>query len=553
MRPFALCLLSFVLLAAPLPAQFSQRTMATDMTGSELLFATEWALQGETYNPHSKIIRYRGGRLETYQSVLAERDPATGHLTNLPAVILPEMSLDGQRYAFTMDCPKGETCTSTNRNNTEVRNERGELVYAGSGSFALSANGLWARNGSDTLVSLENGQSERLWPWSFVTPGVPLKGRQVANDGTIVIGLRSRLVFVKRPGIEAEFVELSHNFDTATVADSGNFAVVQTLTTPLGPKPGLWLFDLNSKTAIPMAIANEGCHSPSLSTDGSKVVFLSGANWLTTNASHITQAFMMDLATGALTQLTQGVSPAIEALITGDGRSTFVRLDDGAICQVDNQTGERTEVNPTTPQAMEVFGAVVPGSRRHMWIKGEVAPRLTIDGIDAKVLQVGGGILTFIAPEGIASGDKDLEVSYEGTPFQSYRIPIKVTDLQPAALYWNIIPMIWHDTDGTAVWEAHPARAGEIIEVLMTGLGPTDENGNTLLPMNWRFWPPYQQEPGPIVEVLASRKSPYEGEEGLYRVKLRVPQISDAGTGTLSCFDARDESISNGFPLAVKL
>ena len=162
MRPFRVCVLAWVLFSTPLLAQFNHRTMATDMTGSELLFSTEWTLQGETYNPYSKIIRYRGGRFETYQSVLAERDLATGHLTNLPAVILPEMSLDGQRYGFTRDCPNGETCTPTNQNNTEVRDEHGGLVYAGNGSLALSANGLWARNGSDALVNLESGLSERL-------------------------------------------------------------------------------------------------------------------------------------------------------------------------------------------------------------------------------------------------------------------------------------------------------------------------------------------------------------------------------------------------------
>ncbi len=129
-------------------------------------------------------------------------------------------------------------------------------------------------------------------------------------------------------------------------------------------------------------------------------------------------------------------------------------------------------------------------------------------------------------PEGIADGQHEMELSFEGSPFQPFKIPVTVRDLSPRVESWNMTPKIWHDSNGTAVYEANPARSGEVIEVLLSGLGPVDANGNTLLGMNWKFSHPGlgPPQPGPI-EVLASRKSPYEGEEGLYRVKLRVPQI----------------------------
>jgi uncharacterized protein (TIGR03437 family) len=552
MRNRAPVLILFAALVAPLMGQFNERTMATDMTGSELLFSTVWTLDGETQNPHSKLVRYRLGRLETYRSVLAERDPETGHLTNLPVISLPEMSLDGRRIAFTRGCPRAMVCTSSSPHNTEVRDDRDELVYAGSGTFALSANGRWAKNSIVGVVNLETGQAEEFWPWGLTPVAVPVMGRQVANDGTVVLGRRSTAVLLKRPGLAAEHVVLDHNFDTAVMADGGGFAVLQTVTRPWlwGTIPGLWIMDLAARTAIPMATADEGCHSATLSTDGSRVVFLSGANWLAKNVSHTKQAFLMELGTGELTQLTEGTDSAIEALITGDGRSTFVRFQDGSIVRVDNQTGQRSDVIPAAPEEMLVTGPVVPGSRGLLWIKGNRRPTLRIDGEEAKVLELADGNLRFVVPEATSTGNKELEVSYEGSPFQAYRTPIEIVEFRPAAMYWNIIPMIWHDEGGTAVWQANPAKAGEIVEVLMAGLGPVDAKGNTLLQMNWRFQQASAQESMPI-EVVASRKSPYEGEEGLYRVKLKVPAINAAGQGALYCSDARDESVITGFPLAV--
>ena len=63
MRHTAWSLLLIAVLAVPLMGQFNERTMATDMTGSELLFSSVWTLDGETYNPYAKLIRYRSGRL----------------------------------------------------------------------------------------------------------------------------------------------------------------------------------------------------------------------------------------------------------------------------------------------------------------------------------------------------------------------------------------------------------------------------------------------------------------------------------------------------------
>jgi uncharacterized protein (TIGR03437 family) len=481
--------------------------------------------------------------------VLAERDPEIGHLTNLPVVSLPEMSLDGRRIAFTRGCPRTMTCTSSSPHNTEVRDERDELVYSGSGTFALSANGLWAKNSWLEIVNLETGLAEEIRR-SLIVPGPPVMGRQVSNDGTVVIGFRSSLVLVKRPGMEVEWVELNRTFDNAVMADAGNFAVLQTMTRGLGPSPELWLLDLNSRQAIPMAVAAEGCHSATLSSDGSRVVFISGANWLARNASHTKQAFLMELSTGELTQLTEGTDGVIEALITGDGRSTFVRFQDGSIVRVDNQTGERNDVIPAAPEQIVVSGQAVPGSRGYLNIKGNRLPTLRIEGVEAKVIEASEGRVTFVVPEVMSTGSKEIEVRYEGSPFQPFKTPIEIVEFRPAMMYWGMIPMIWHDEGGTAVWQANPARAGEIVEVLMAGLGPVDAEDKTMLQMNWRFRQPGQEQTMPI-EVLASRKSPYEGEEGLYRVKLKVPAINDTGEGMLFCADARDENVATWFSLAV--
>jgi uncharacterized protein (TIGR03437 family) len=553
MKRIAVCLLTAILMTVPLTAQYAQRTMATDLTGSELIFSTTWTLQGETYNPYSKLIHYRSGQLRTLRSVLAERDPATGCVTNTPTVTRPDMSLDGMRYSYTQTWPGTQGCAPGLPDTGEVRNDTGELVFSGRGTVALSANGRWARYESSpvyTVVNLENGKTEELN--NLITFGVQPKGRQVADDGTVVIAYRSTALYVKRPGLEREYVPVPTVFDAATLSDSGNFAVAMTRVSTFGPKPVLWWFDLGSKEAIPIATAEEGCHSPSLSTDVNRMVFLSAANWLESNNAHRLQAFVMDLTTGVLKQLTKGTDTVAEAVITGDGRGVFARLQDGSIQLINVDTGIAQEVVAPAPEVSAVNSGFVPGSRHTISLPGNQTPLITLAGTALRVVRIENSTVEVMVPEGIQPGDQELELNYEGSPFQSSKFPVKVYDLYPRFRYWGMIPQIWHDSNGTAAYEGSPARTGEVIEVLLSGLGPVDSNGNTQLGMNWKFTLPGAGQPqAGLIEVLRSRKSPYEGEEGLYRVKLRVPQVEKAGDARLECEDPRNGASYGWATLAV--
>lgn len=548
MKPLTSRLLPLILLAAPLPAQYGPRTMATDMTGSELIFTTTWTLEGETYNPYSKLIRYRSGRFETLRSILPERDGTTGCYKDQPNVGLPMMTLDRTRHAFTLSVPAGDQCEGVPRAVGEIRDGAGNLVQTMPGEVAMSSNGLWARYGRNSfkVVNLESGAIEEvpeLLPYNR-PPGVS----GLASDGTFVAAYGSGFFFMKRPGLEGEYSQIEAGFFSATIADSGNFMVGMSPWTIYGLTPKIWLFDLVTKQAVPAAWAEEGCFQPTLSADGSRMAFVSKANWSGTNPTFTLQAFVMDLTTGSLQQLTQGSAQVLEAVISGDGRTVYARREDGSIVFVEVETAKTQEVVPPTPEGVSASSPAAPGSRLSLYLPGNGTPVITLEGSALKYV----GIVAqeYLLPDGISPGDHTLKLNFEGSPFRPIELSLTVRDLAPYFRYWNNIPQVWHDSSGTAVWEANPARSGEVVEVLLSGLGPVDAEGKTLLAMNWKFRHPGQEQAGPI-EVLASRRSPYEGEEGLYRVKLRVPPIHDAGNGMLSCSDARDDTVASWASLAV--
>lgn len=544
MRHTAWSMLLIAALAAPLMGQYDWLAMATNLTGTDLIFSTTWTLKGERYNPYSKLIHYRSGQFRTLRSVLPEGDVATGCVTNRPVLEQPEMSLDGTRYAYTMSSPGNNPCSS-GPSIGEVRTDTGELVYSGEGSVRMSANGRWAmfRNrNSYTLTDLETGSREG---FDYVDPfNLPLRSRSVANDGTVALAKWNPWVLLKRPGMVAETYQTPFGTESGTIADSGNFAVVMSRYNPSSSKGQIWIADFSSKQILQAVTADEDhCRWPVLSTDGSRMAFISTANWLNTNNSRTMQAFMMDLNTGRLKQLTTGKADVYPVVLSGDGRAAFVRHEDGSIVHIDVETGLKQEIVPPIPQTIERAAPLVVRSRQIWTLPASSRPSVTIDGAAVQILETGGPHLEFLLPEDLATGKHEMEVSFEGSPFQPMKMAITVKDFEPQFRYWGATPQIWHDSDGTAVYEASPARSGEVIEVLIAGLGAVDAEGNTLMAMNWEMYQPGQNEASAI-EVLSSRMSPYEGEEGLYRVKFRLPQISGAGNAVLRCTDVRDESVT---------
>ncbi len=544
MRPFAPLLLCAVLFATPLSAQYDWLAMATNLTGTDLIFSTTWTLKGETYNPYSKLILYRAGQLRTLRSVLPAADLATGCMTNRPVLEQPEMSMDGRRYSYTASWTGNDACMSGSSVG-EVRSDTGELIHSENGSIRMSANGRWAlfRNrNSYALTVLETGSRET---FDYVDPfNTPLRARAVANDGTVALAKWNPWVFLKRPGLAPETYPTLLWTESATIADSGNYAVVMARPTPPSTKGQIWIADFSSKQIIQAVASDEDtCLWPVLSTDGSQMAFISTADWLGTNDSRTMQAYMMDLNTGKLTQLTKGTNDVYPVAISGDGRAAFARHEDGSILFIDAETGLEKEIVPPIPRWIGLGAPVVAGSRQIMNLPGGRRPVVTIDGAPVHLLETSGPQVEFILPKELAVGAHEVEVSYEGSPFQPFKIEINVKDFEPQFKYWGAIPQIWRDSDGTAVYEASPARSGEVIEVLLSGLGAVDSEGNTLVAMNWQVYHSGQNQ-GASIEVLSSRMSPYEGEEGLYRVKFRLPQISLAGYPALRCTDARNESVT---------
>ncbi len=207
----------------------------------------------------------------------------------------------------------------------------------------------------------------------------------MADDGTVTIAFRSTLVYVKRPGLDGEKVELPAVFDMATVSDSGNLAVLQTRTSAYPPEPVLWWFDLGSKQAIPIATAEEGCHSPSLNTDVTRMVFLSAANWLESNNTHRLQAFVMDLTTGVLKQLTKGTDTVAEAVSPATGGLLTCGAAMVRSCWLRSRAPEFGDRSPVA-EPTYVSLPLVPGSRHSFGCRA-IESQATVNGVAVKVFE----------------------------------------------------------------------------------------------------------------------------------------------------------------------
>ncbi len=513
-------LLAALACAPLLSAQYQD--LSTARNGTRVAFSSRLSLIGEERNDQPKLFEIdAAGQLKTLRSITpvilypGDRAPS-----NFPSLTKPEYSSAGSMMAFTGGrwCIGGSGCIGVETTQGNVLWLDGSREAPYSGTARISANGRWAVYYNPTSlaspyrfyrVDFETGWSEFSANGLHGTAGT---GRRViANDGTVLDSIGMRTLVMRKPRMPDAVIPLGFSTSFVTISNDASFAIAQSADA----NPVMWLIDLYTHQTVQFLWAYEGVTQPALSDDGMTLLFLSGANWAATNDSLAVQVWTMDMMTGGLRQWTHEPSGIAEATISGDGLVAWAATKDGRLIRVDGLSGETQVLLNSAPQASSPESAVwAPGSRYRLDGGGLGGVNLRWQGTDLPVILAADDYIEFMIPWEAALGSGNLEIEQPGSPFQPQQIAGETKAVAPRFIKSNEFIHGLRE-DGSPLTVANPAAPGEVVMLLMRGLGPLDAQGRTLqtVAVSANEWP--------SIEVVASTSDP--GTPGTYRLSVRIP------------------------------
>jgi hypothetical protein len=310
--------------ALPTQAQFQH--LATDNTGSRVWFSSRLR-QGST-NQHDRdkvFVADNQGSIDLVaQRPLDDFYPLLSH---------PQVSADGRTLAYstTPDCL--EPCP-------ELFPYRSIVSVAGQpdreflGYVEMSRNGRYLLRhsygyfGPSEQVELIDLETNAGVAWAVSDFEVMTGATQVTSDGAAIIYARGLWV-IRRDGT---FDRVPANFGPAPDTESG-FGGLQATVNNAGTRVvyqatfGTPYLDLTSPgletTVRTLVSAEDGVTNPVFSADGSRVLFLSAADFSGGNPARLQQAWIVEVDTGKITQVTADAAGIAEATLSGDGGAQF--------------------------------------------------------------------------------------------------------------------------------------------------------------------------------------------------------------------------------------
>ena len=553
-RGFSPALL-LLLAAIPLSAQF--RNLATDDAGNRAWLSSKSRLRqaGDQHLRSKLFVADAAGRVARF----AQRP------TDNPYHLLthPEVSGDGivAAYRAAYYCHPGTTCRVTISSYGVI----GESEFPGRVHLSRNARYVYRHSydyfGPSDQVELIDHMSgaRRTIP---VAGFQPIEGgRQVTSDGTVLVYANGTLWLIRRdgsyqyvPSFGLEDPPVSTPFFSpvlrATMNDAGTVVVYQTRSSET---PRIHISQPGDPESPRELVATEqGCTDPVISADGSRVLFLSRANFSGNNAAGTAQAWTIETATGRIRQVTSDPAGIEEATLSGDGGIAWVATFAGRLLQVDIETGAIREiVAQTTVVDQDPFGfpliaasgglARLTGRGLARQYAGSSLPlatelagvRLLAGGAPLPLLWVSPFEIRFQVPWEM-EGIRNLSLAPARSPFeeQTNRQLRIETGLPEFERLPNGRPVIAHGDFNGLVTEEDPARPGEVLHFYLTGLGrvvPPVETGEPApaAPLSlvaerlFVFWagtlPPNLAHP----QVLFAGLAP--GMVGIYQVSLAVP------------------------------
>lgn len=407
-------------------AQFQD--LSTDRHGGRVLFSSSLSLIGEPRLQWQKLFEATQAGVRTWMVKepgydLSEFMPKEPEFFRLRA---PQLSSDGRTVVWTGEryCRGGSGCFLFEGAAATVR-RAGQPDLSRLGTARLSATGRWVLLAGWAMpmvkqgyLDLDSGKEYEIPQRSLSLAGVA--ARSVANDGTAVFASPEPGLHLLAPGGPVRVIEGPPAIDQAVIDNQARFAVYQAG----GQQPWLGLVDLATRQNLPVAVAAEGCSAPVLTEDGTGLLFISGANWAAENDGLRPQAWLMDLLSGRLRQLTHDPYGIVEATISGDGSTVFAVTAGGALIRLTLPGGGVDTVAAQSPWVR--FPAVFAAPGETVRLEGAGLEGAVILVNDTPVPAVQGAMdwLEFRLPDQGPEGPWQIELRVDGSPFQPLRIPV---------------------------------------------------------------------------------------------------------------------------------
>jgi uncharacterized protein (TIGR03437 family) len=522
-----------LLIGAVLPAVAQFESLSTPDDGSILFFTTRLRQAGTDQPAHGKlfIADHQGVR----PLMIRNRDwtpmelygqPGLG-VSNYYDVIGVDIAGDGSRLATVAlrDCRFSEDmCVYTDQSWTTVYDRNGQESSSFKGCTRLSSNGRWgiakSKSSMPTAAVIDIDAGTRYDLPSTYMPYRGWRANAIANNGTAVWTSTDLMIF--RPPDQVQTVKAQP--DSAAIDAEGTTVVWADGIM----QRSLHILHATATTeAVSLAVPDRDDFAPSLSNDGTRILFLSRLI-----DSNRPQVFVVKPDGTLRRQVTNEAEGIASAILSGNGAVAWALTRTGRVLRVDVGSNAITQVIGQVPALLAESNYGAPGEV--MTVEASVLGNepLTVDvgGTAWPPLNVGDGTVTFQIPWDLppsATVNVGLRTTartaWEG---QTMKLASTATNARFVSDPTSGYSLAAHQEWQSLVTLDRPAEAGEIVHLYAVGLGAVTPPAALMRCST-------SGNPAREVGVLYAGLAP--GTIGYYQVSLRLPTALAAFTTSVVC------------------
>ncbi len=458
---------SILILLAMTPLFGQVADLATDYTGSNLVFWTRFRLQSETDTTNQqKVYRWRDGEWSRL-TVFDDR----GQLT--PGGIFdPFVAKDGGVYGWAQYPPSSPGIGAIRTPNKTVIT--GITLPNGFPTeyFSISSNGRYIAGG--TYDFFLKWQAELLDTKTGVrTPWKIENLPAIADDGTLAYVFtreRSNGLRIVASGKRPQFFQVGGAAGSAVISPNAQWAAVA-----IGSQ--VRVYSTSTGDSVDFAPGSRIGLNSAWRLSNTRALFLS---------PDLKQLLSLDPATRKTTVVMDSPSDLFADLaLSGDGNVAYAVTETNQLWRFDLTSGTSAEILSPLPSSIYsaqqpnfIIGEVVRGSSMQLQGKYTKEQTVSVDGQGWPISTIDDSGLWFQIPWEYRTGPTNLTVRTPGNPFEavlalaqaSEFIPYFLTRVDPNTT--QITAVAAHTDFSGVVTVAQPAHPGELVHMYMTGLGP---------------------------------------------------------------------------------